>query len=177
MSDELMVRIANARADWAAERQFAPSSSRPVLTYEWDAHEKVMVPDEVDVSRIGKTLSGKMQRVLQRSFGQDMPVQRALKRLEPWCHRRHIQPREPLHDDRGFLCPRLVIRVVTYCNGTGEHGIEESWLPELRSNWYRRIIRASAMDEDLAYDEAADFIAGGLVQMQSWMDEWAAHAA
>jgi hypothetical protein len=129
------------------------------------------------VSKIGKTLSGKMQRVLQQSYGSDMPVQRALRRLEAWCYRRHVKPREPLHDERGFICSRLTAKVVTYCNGTGEHGIEEAWMPELRSNWYRRIIRSAAFDEDLDYEEAEDFIAGGLVQMQQWMDEWAAHAA
>lgn len=172
-----MLNIARIRADWAAERQFPPSSSRPVLTYEYDAHERVMVPDTVDVSRIGKTLSGKMQRVLQRSYGSDMPVQRALSRLEAWCYRRHVRPREPLHEERGFICSRLTFKVVTFSNGTGEHGTEEAWLPELRSNWYRRIIRSAAFDEELDYDEAAEFIAGGLVQMQQWMDEWAAHAA
>jgi hypothetical protein len=176
-----MLRIARTRADWAAERQFAPSSSRPVLTYEWDERERVMVPDEVDVSRIGKTLSGKMQRVLQRSFGQDMPVQRSILDLWGWCKVRHVKPDrgtpEPLHHERGLICPRLIVEVVAYCNGTGEHGIEEAWLPELRSNYYRRLIRRAAILEDLEYEEARDFIAGALLRMDSKMTIWAAGAA
>ena len=181
MPDELMRRIANMRADWAAERQFAPSSSRPVLTYEWDAHDRVMVPDEVDVSRIGKTLSGKMQRVLQRSYGMDMPVQRAILDLWGWCRHRHVKPDrgipEPLHYERGMICPRLVLEIVAYSNGTGEHGIEEAWLPHLRDNYYARLIRRAAELEDLDYSEAKDFIAGALLRMDSKITLWTAGAA
>src|ERR1044072_666855 len=114
MTDQLLMRIARVRADYARELYFAPSSSKPVLTYSWDDHERMMVPDEIDVSQVGATLSAKMQRVLQRSYGADMGVQRALDHLEGWCHRRHVKPREPLHEDRGFICPRITRFVVTY---------------------------------------------------------------
>ncbi len=172
-----MLRIARMRAELAAELHFNPSSSRPVLTYSWDHHARTMLPDEVEMSKIGATLSARMVRLASRGYGTDMAVRRALDRLESWCARRHVKPREPLHDERGYICPRLATFLVAFCNGAGEHGMEEAWLPEHRNHWYRRLIRHVAVDEELEYEEAAEFLSGALLQMESWMAEWQAGAA
>lgn len=169
--------IAAARAEWAAELDFAPSSSRPVLTWSWDGHAHTMLPDQLEASAIGSTISARMVRLLSRNYGADMGMHRALGQLEGWCRRRHVEQHEPLHEARGYLCPRLVGYVVLTANGAGEHGLDDAWAPGLRDNWYRRLVRRAALDEDLDYDEAADFIAAGLRQCNEWIDAWRAGAA
>lgn len=175
MTDQLLLRIARLRAELQAERHFAPSSSRPVLNYSWDDRERMMVPDEIDVSQIGATLSSRMNRVLARSYGSDMGVQRALQRVEPWCARKHAKAGEPLHHERGYICPRIARYVLL--TGYGEQGIEEAWHPELRDHWYRRLIIKAADDEQLEYDECAQFLSAALMAMEKWTDEWQAGAA
>jgi hypothetical protein len=186
----LLTQIANLRADYAAELHFAPSSSRPVLDYVVEQYrdrtgrtvrELVPDPEGSDVSAIGYTLSKRMQRVMQRSYGVDFTVNRALEDLWGWCMYRHVRPSkgipEPLHYDRGLICPRVVHEVIVYGNGAGEHGIEESWLPGLRENYYRRLIRRAADLEDIEYEEAEDFIGGAIRHMHHKMTFWHAGAA
>jgi hypothetical protein len=180
-TERMLLSIANFRADYAAELHFSPSSSRPVLSFTWDERERMLVPDEIEASEIGKTLSGRMVRVLSRSYGSDMLVQRAMLDLEGWCRRRHVAPDkgapEPLHDERGLLCPRIVHEVIVHGNGSGEHGIEEAWLPSLRDNFYCRLIRRAAELEDLEYEEAREFLAGALRRIELKMTLWRLGAA
>lgn len=184
MTADLYRLIANARADLASELHFAPSSSRPVLDRVQEPYfdkagrrhmEWVDDPEGSDVSRIGATISKRLQRKLQRNYGLEMTTQRALQRLEPYCARRHLKAGEPLHFERGYICPRITRFVLT--TGYGEQGIEESWEPHLRNNYYARLIRRAAYDEELEFEEAAEFLAGALQAMQRWCDEWQAGAA
>lgn len=196
MSTAVTDLIGRARAEWAAELDFAPSASRPPVAYTWDSGLRAMVPDDrpllinpgtpheqriadsaTQSTRVGAPLSARLVRLLSRAYGSDMGLHRALPQLEDWCRRRHVKADEPLHAERGYLCPRLVTFVVLTANGAGEHGMEEAWRPELRAAWYRRLVRAAALDEDLDYDEAADFIAAALRQCNEWIDAWRAGAA
>ena len=172
---DLLLRIARLRSELQAERHFAPSSSRPVLNYSWDDRERMMVPDEIDVSQIGATLSSKMQRVLSRSYGSDMGVQRALQRVEPWCARKHAKAGEPLHHERGYICPRLVLTVLLM--GYGEQGLGSAYPQELIDQFYRALIQKAADDEQLEYREAAEFLSAALMAMERWITEWEAGAA
>jgi hypothetical protein len=180
-SERMLLTIANLRADYAAELHFSPSSSQPVLSFTWNDHERMLVPDEIEASEVGKTLSGRMVRLLSRSYGSSMPLQRAMVDLWGWCKRRHVAPdnggSEPLHHERGLICPRIVHDVLVHANGSGEHGIEEAWLPSLRDNYYCRLIRRAATLEDLEYDEAREFLAGALRRMELKMTLWRSGAA
>lgn len=201
MSEALMRMIANARAEYAAEKPDHTTAHRPPVAYTRDEKEKVMVPDDRPIevfepgsefmvirqsvpdsatqsTQVGVPISSRLMRLLTNNYGDEFLMHRAVTQVWKWCDQNHVHPDrrspDPLHYERGYICPYLVMDVVTAQPGVWLSGVEESWVPRVRDGFYMHLIRHAAEESDLEYDEAAQLLEAALRHMNHKITFWAA---
>lgn len=199
MSEALMRMIANARAEWALESPDHTAAHRPPVASYFDEKERAPVPDDrplvildpetrlpkelvpdsaTQSTQVGVPISAGLFRILTNNFGREYLIHRAVREVWNWCHLNHVKPErrspDPLHFERGYICPYLVADVVAAKPGVWLAGIEESWLPKHLDAFYAHLIRHSAEESDLEYDEAAQLLEAALRHMDHKRTFWAA---
>ena len=98
----------------------------------------------------GRSLSSRMVRLGEQSFGTTFLMRRALLLVPRWCESRHREKGDPLHADRPQLCHHLINTTIKYALGSGEFVLPEN----LRLNFYARIIRKVADDSEISVTDA-----------------------